>query len=81
MASSIKNLINEKDKLEIEKEIIDNTNNSFVHLFVREGKVEIIAENGKVILSKGHSCFIPEFVKSYKIRALNNKSIILKTTV
>ena len=80
-----KRLISKKyyslDKLEIEKEIIDNTNNSFVHLFVREGKVEIIAENGKVILSKGHSCFIPEFVKSYKIRALNNKSIILKTTV
>lgn len=67
------------DILEIKKELIDKTNGSFSHLFVKNGKVKIDCEDGSVSLSKGHSCFIPENVVAYKIKAQESNSVILKT--
>lgn len=69
------------DILEVKKDVQNKTNGSFNHLFVREGKIEVIAEQGSVILTSGHSCLIPEFVKSYEIKTKTPLSVILKTYI
>lgn len=69
------------DILEIDKEVVDNTNKSFTHLFVRDGKIYVECSDGLVILARGHSCFIPETVTDYKIKPIKEKAIVLKTFV
>jgi len=69
------------DIFEIDKEIVDKTNGSFSHIFVREGRVVVKADDGLVTLSKGHSCFIPENVASYKIISKEENSVVLKTFI
>ena len=69
------------DILEVKNEMTDKTNNSFSHLFVRNGKVSIEAEEGILTLSKGHSCFIPEIVSGYRIKPLERESVVLKTFI
>jgi mannose-6-phosphate isomerase class I len=55
---------------------------SFHHLFMKEGEALISTKTSKVLLSKGHSCFIPAYAKSYTIKSLGRKkSEILKTFV
>ncbi len=54
---------------------------SFSHLFIREGSVEVIAEDGIIFVSKGHSCFIPENVLLYKIKPMTKNTVVLKTTI
>jgi len=68
------------DILEISQPITETTNNSFVHLFVRNGKAQIKCDEGKVILGKGHSCLVPEFAKTYRITPFKD-SVILKTYI
>lgn len=65
------------DLLEIEKETVQETRGSFAHLFVRDGVVEVRADDGTVTLSAGHSCFIPENVLTYSIMP-KGKAIVLK---
>ena len=69
------------DILEIKNRLQEKTNNSFVHLFVRKGEVEICAKEGSIFLSSGHSCFIPEFTKLYEIKTKIPNSVILKTYI
>ena len=59
-SSLIKNEDYVLDIFEIETEMKDKTNGSYSHLFVREDKIKVEAEDGSVVLSAGHSCFIPE---------------------
>jgi mannose-6-phosphate isomerase class I len=69
------------DLLTIKNNRQEKTNDSFVHLFVREGEVEVIGPAGSVFLSAGHSCLIPEFVKIYEIKTKSITSVILKTYI
>lgn len=69
------------DIFEVENERTDKTNNSFSHLFVRDGAIEVLTGDGKVILTKGHSCFISETVSEYKIKPLEEKTVVLKTFI
>lgn len=70
------------DILEISDRIKDNTGNSFCHLFVREGEININTDGGNAHLSKGHSCFLPKNVGEYEIKSTDlNRSVILKTYI
>jgi len=69
------------DLLEIDTNLEQNTDGSFVHLFVKNGKVTISAGEGEVILTKGHSCFISEIIKSYQIKTIDGKAELLKTFI
>ena len=44
-----------------------NTDDSFHHLFVKLGKVDVQTVGGKVTVSAGHSCFIPAAAGSYSL--------------
>lgn len=57
------------------------TNDSFVHLFVRDGDVDIITDNYSLHLGKGHSCFVPWVIHSYEIRSRTSESVLLKTYI
>ena len=55
---------------------------SFGHFFVKEGGgVMIEGGEGKVKLSKGASCFVPEIVGNIKIKSETEESVILKTYI
>lgn len=69
------------DRLIINNDLTDSTNGSFVHLFVRSGKIKVIANDGSVIVNQGHSCFIPEIVAKYLIKPLTKNVIMLKAFV
>jgi len=70
------------DKIVVNKKMTDYTDRSFVHLFVKNGAVDIITQNGKVSLTRGHSCFLPESVIKYQVLNLQTvPSILLKTYV
>ncbi len=69
------------DIFEIDNSLHDSTGNSFVHLYVRDGDVDVIAEGGQVHMTTGHSCFLPYAVKDYEIRSKNGKSVVLKTFI
>ena len=68
------------DILEVQDVMTYQTENSFNHLFVREGCVEIKTEENTLKLSSGHSCFLPQQVGSYIIKAVT-PSIVLKTFI
>ena len=69
------------DILKIKNKYQDNTAGSFVHLFVKQGRVEVCSEEGSVFLSSGHSCFLPEFIKKFEIKSRESESVILKTYI
>lgn len=55
---------------------------SFHHLFVKTGKVEIVYNKSQVVLTRGHSCFIPASIEEYGIVSMGKEeSEILKTFV
>ena len=54
---------------------------SFGHFFVKEGGVMIEGGEGRVKLSKGASCFVPEIVGNIKIKSETEESVILKTYI
>ncbi len=68
------------DIIEINKIQTESIIDSFQHLYIQEGSVEVISENGSINITKGHSCFIPYAVKSYTIKP-KNSAIILKTYI
>ncbi len=51
---------------------------SFVHVFVRDGRAAVEANGVTVRISAGHSCFIPEGTGAYTITP-EKSSVILKT--
>lgn len=68
------------DEIAISQTITLNTDDSFHHLFVRDGEIMVETFYGQVHLTRGHSCFIPNAVKSYTITP-KKESVILKTYV
>ena len=68
------------DIIDVSSSTVESTANSFVHLYVRDGEVDIEASEGKVHLGKGHSCFIPAEVGEYSITA-SSPSTLLKTYI
>jgi mannose-6-phosphate isomerase class I len=84
----VKNLVRTKyysmDKIKLgkNKSLKINMEESFNHLFVVSGKFIIHAENSKLTLTKGHSCFVPACFKHYEIKSSKfNQSETLKTFV
>lgn len=69
------------DILEIKNKLTDSTGDSFCHLFVREGEIEVTSDEGHIKLDKGHSCFIPYNVNTYEIKSNTPLSVVLKTFV
>lgn len=58
-----------------------NTDQSFHHLFIQCGSVQIITDSESLELSAGHSCFIPSWTENYKLRSLQAKTEILKSFI
>ena len=58
-----------------------STGESFNHLYVREGDVEVQTRNGMVRVTRGHSCFVPQNVGSYQIKTNVEHSVVLKTYI
>ncbi len=67
------------DRLEISHDFGDHTGNNFVHLFVRQGAIEVDGPEGNVRVGQGHSCFIPKECGFYKIKPQTGKATILKS--
>jgi mannose-6-phosphate isomerase class I len=58
------------------------TEQSFNHVYVRDGHVQIHTDDGTSIkIKKGHSCFIPAAISSYEIKSLTPESVVLKTFI
>lgn len=57
------------------------TGNSFAHLWVRDGEVDVAASDGSVRLGKGHSVFIPQYTTEYEIKPRGAHAVVLKTFV
>jgi len=68
------------DLVDVNGKIVDKTVQSFVHLFVQEGEVNIAAKDGSVVLGKGHSCFVPLETGGYTITS-NEPATLLKTFI
>lgn len=69
------------DILEITDAQQIETDNRFNHLYVRDGDISVTAGNTTVRVTRGHSCFIPSSVSTYKIQSNNGTSVILKTFI
>jgi mannose-6-phosphate isomerase class I len=69
------------DVLEVRAPIEDKIQDSFVHLYVREGEVTVLGGNGQVHLTRGTSCFVPATVGSYTIESTTPTSVVLKTYI
>ncbi len=57
------------------------TGQSFNHLYVRDGDVEVQTREGMVRLTRGHSCFVPHNVGTYQIKTNVESSVVLKTHI
>jgi mannose-6-phosphate isomerase class I len=68
------------DIVELNGTFQDTTKDSFVHLYIRDGEVDITTSDGKVHVEKGHSCFIPYDAHSYTITSTTD-SVMLKTYI
>lgn len=69
------------DMLECTGSTTQEIGRSFVHLFVYEGTVTIETKDGSVSASCGHSIFVPNSVKSYKIITSSSTAKLLKTFI
>lgn len=67
------------DILELSGKIDQTTKSGFCHLYVRDGLVEVASAAGTVVVSQGHSCFVPAAVRHYSLTPLSPNSVILKT--
>ncbi len=69
------------DILEVTDNHTESINDSFHHLYVQEGDMEVATNDGKVRLTTGHSCFIPANSKTYSIKTTGTKTVVLKTYI
>ncbi len=69
------------DLLTITGTMTEKISDSFVHLFVRDGDVDVVTGNNILHLAKGHSCFVPWVVNSYEIRSGTPASVVLRTYI
>ena len=51
--------------------------NRYKHFFVKSGRIKVVAGDGEVTVTTGHSCFIPAGTSHYEIRNLSEKSEVL----
>ncbi len=70
------------DLLSIQKETMQNTTTSFVHLFVLEGEgVEVETQNQTIVVGRGYSCFIPFATSAFSLSPVEEKTLVLKTYI
>lgn len=69
------------NRIPVSSEIKLSSNNLFTHLFIRSGKAKISGKEGFVILTQGHSCFVPEYVNDFTIAPLLPKTVILQSSL
>ncbi len=69
------------DRLKISTQLKETTNNSFVHLYVKEGSLKVVATDGEVFVGAGHSCFIPQEVGEYSLENIGEECIVLKAYI
>jgi len=69
------------DEIRITKEKKEYVEDSFVHLFIKEGSLVVSGPDGELRLKKGSSCFIPHHIKNYSITPLSKSSTLLKTHI
>ena len=69
------------DIIENFQDTTDLTNDSFAHLYVRSGSVDIQAGDILLNVTRGHSCFIPADVQKYTIHAKTIDAAVLKTYI
>ncbi|HUP26690.1 MAG TPA: hypothetical protein VM124_03545 [Candidatus Limnocylindrales bacterium] len=50
------------------------------HVFVKEGAVEVSTAAGMVVLTRGHSCFVPASAHEYSVVSASGPSEVLITT-
>ncbi len=54
--------------------------NTFRHIFVKEGEIELIAGEGKLHLTQGHSAFVPAGCGSFEIKNLHTQPTTVLVT-
>lgn len=59
-------------------EAIIETQDSFDHLFVKSGKINIVTQETELEVSQGHSVFVPAGAVRYQVKP-DKESVILKT--
>lgn len=69
------------DEISISKQKKEFIEDSFVHLFVKEGSVTVSGSEGELLMQRGDSCFVPFFIKSYSITPNNSSATMLKTHI
>ena len=69
------------DRLKISAPLKETTTTSFVHLYVKEGSLKVVATDGEVVVGTGHSCFIPQEVGKYSLENIGEQCIVLKTYI
>jgi mannose-6-phosphate isomerase class I len=70
------------DEIVVDKNTLDETNNSFAHYFVRIGEIKVETDGGEVVIKQGWSCFVPARVASkVHIKLISQKAVLLKTYV
>lgn len=69
------------DIIEVKDKVEETIKDSFVHLHVRDGEVEVVTDEGSVNVSKGHSCFVPYGAGRYTIMSKSEGSVVLKTFI
>jgi mannose-6-phosphate isomerase class I len=67
------------DYLQVDAVTTRQTNASFKHVFVSQGSATITAGTGSVVLTTGHSAFIPAGSASYTIEPLTTGTVIIET--
>lgn len=67
------------DILECNNTLTEHTDDSFCHLFVRDGDVTVKTSEGSVHLTQGHSCFLAQHCGEYTITAHDGKAVLLKS--
>lgn len=76
----LKNDFYSMDIFEGSEEVADRLTDSFAHLFVRRGSIDVESEYGTVHVTEGHSCFLPAGIGTYTTRA-NAESVVLKSYI
>jgi len=69
------------DEIQIDRKRKEYIEDSFVHLFVKEGSVNVSGPDGEITIQRGASCFIPFYTKKYSLSPKTLSATILKTHI
>ncbi len=67
------------DMLTVDAKTTDSCTDTFAHLFVESGEIEVETVGGSVTVGTGHSVFIPHACGEFEITAINSPAKIIKT--